>query len=212
MHALLRTMQRYGWLETDATGTLYGLGVHSLLVGSAYVDSDDVVARTAPVLDTLASERPAAVIGAGTVLDAAAASRAVEAGARFLVSPACSTAVVATAHRHGVVMIPGVLTPSELVAAMATGADLVKLFPASALTPRVVRDLYGPFPQARLVPTGGIAVSEAAAWIAGGATAVGLGGALGSGSPDEVADRVAGLLVELAAARVDGADQGVDGA
>lgn len=164
------------------------------------------------VVARLASERPAAVIGAGTVLDAAAASRAVEAGARFLVSPACSTAVVATAHRHGVVMIPGVLTPSELVAAMATGADLVKLFPASALTPRVVRDLYGPFPQARLVPTGGIAVSEAAAWIAGGATAVGLGGALGSGSPDEVADRVAGLLVELAAARVDGADQGVDGA
>lgn len=56
MHALLRTMQRYGWLETDATGTLYGLGVHSLLVGSAYVDSDDVVARTAPVLDTLAEK------------------------------------------------------------------------------------------------------------------------------------------------------------
>lgn len=56
MHALLRTMQRYGWLETDATGTLYGLGVHSLLVGSAYVDSDDVVARTAPALDTLAEK------------------------------------------------------------------------------------------------------------------------------------------------------------
>ncbi|MTV27877.1 IclR family transcriptional regulator [Nitriliruptoraceae bacterium ZYF776] len=56
MHALLRTMQHYGWLETDATGTLYGLGVHSLLVGSAYVDRDDVVARTAPVLDTLAEK------------------------------------------------------------------------------------------------------------------------------------------------------------
>lgn len=56
MHALLRTMQHYGWLETDATGTLYGLGVHSLLVGSAYVDRDDVVARTSSVLDTLAEK------------------------------------------------------------------------------------------------------------------------------------------------------------
>jgi len=56
MHALLHTMQRYGWLETDASGTLYGLGVHSLLVGSAYVDSDDVVARTAPLLDALAEK------------------------------------------------------------------------------------------------------------------------------------------------------------
>lgn len=56
MHALLRTMQHYGWLELDATGKRYGLGVHSLLVGSAYVDSDDVVTRTAPILDTLAEK------------------------------------------------------------------------------------------------------------------------------------------------------------
>lgn len=56
MHALLRTMQHYGWVDTDSTGTLYKLGVHSLLAGSAYVDSDDVVARTAPVLDTLAEK------------------------------------------------------------------------------------------------------------------------------------------------------------
>lgn len=187
----------------DTSSGLADAGLRAIEVSLTTPGALAVVAR-------LAAERPAAVIGAGTVLDAAAASRAVEAGARFLVSPSCSPAVIATAHRHGVVAVPGVLTATELVGALEAGADLVKLFPASALTPRVVGDLLGPFPQARLVPTGGIAVSEAAAWIAAGAVAVGLGSALARGTPDEVAERIDGLLAELTAARVDGADQGVD--
>lgn len=187
----------------DAASRLADAGLRAIEVSLTTPGALTVVAR-------LAAERPAAVIGAGTVLDAAAASRAIEAGARFLVAPSCSPAVIATAHRHDVVAVPGVLTATELVTALESGADLVKLFPASALTPRVLGDLLGPFPHARLVPTGGVAVTEAAAWITAGAVAVGLGSALARGTSDEVAERVGGLLAELAAARVDGADQGVD--
>lgn len=183
----------------ETASRLVGAGLRAVEVSLTTPAALTVVAR-------LAAERPAAVIGAGTVLDAAAAARAAEAGARFVVSPACSPAVIATAHRHGLVAVPGILTATELVAALEAGADLVKLFPASALTPRVVGDLLGPFPQARLVPTGGIAVSEAAAWIAAGAVAVGLGSALGRGTADEVTERVGGLLAGLAAARVDGTE------
>lgn len=205
------TSQRViGIVRGSSADDAYAAAVRLVDAGLRAVEVSLTTHGALAVVARLAAERPAAVIGAGTVLDTVTASRAVEAGARFLVSPACSPAVVATAHRHGIVMIPGVLTPGELVAALETGADLVKLFPASAVTPGVVGDLLGPFPQARLVPTGGIAVSEAAAWIAGGAVAVGLGSALATGTPEEVTERVAELLAGLAAARVDGADQAVD--
>jgi 2-dehydro-3-deoxyphosphogluconate aldolase/(4S)-4-hydroxy-2-oxoglutarate aldolase len=118
---------------------------------------------------------PGAVVGAGTVLTVAAAERAVDAGAAFLISPGLAPEVAAWARERDVLHIPGAFTASEVIAA---GAPLVKLFPAGRLGPGYVSDLLGPLPSLRLVPTGGVDAGNAAAFLAAGAAAVAVGSAL----------------------------------
>ena len=120
-----------------------------------------------------------ALIGAGTVLDAATARRAIQAGARFIVSPHLDPAIIAAAHAENCPAIPGALTPTEVVQAMAAGADLIKIFPCDALGgPAYIKALLAPLPQARLFPTGGVTLATAAAYLEAGAVALGAGSAL----------------------------------
>jgi 2-dehydro-3-deoxyphosphogluconate aldolase/(4S)-4-hydroxy-2-oxoglutarate aldolase len=117
-----------------------------------------------------------AVIGAGTVLTAADARACIDAGAQFLVSPGLDPGVVTTARERDCVVAPGALTPTEVMTAMAMGADFVKIFPCSAVGgPKYIRALRGPFPHVKLVPTGGVTAATAAEYLDAGATAVGLG-------------------------------------
>jgi 2-dehydro-3-deoxyphosphogluconate aldolase/(4S)-4-hydroxy-2-oxoglutarate aldolase len=120
----------------------------------------------------------AAVLGAGTVLDTETARMAVSAGARFIVSPTLAPDVIRTCRRYDVAAIPGALTPTEIATAWEAGADLVKVFPGGLLGPAYVRELLGPLPHLRLMPTGGVTLDSAAAFLAAGATLVGVGGAL----------------------------------
>jgi 2-dehydro-3-deoxyphosphogluconate aldolase / (4S)-4-hydroxy-2-oxoglutarate aldolase len=116
------------------------------------------------------------VVGAGSVLDAEAARACIKAGARFVVSPILELGVVATCREHDVVAMPGALTPSEIAAAAAAGADLVKVFPVSAVGgASYLRALKVPMPQLALVPSGGVTVSDAAAYLQAGAAAIGAG-------------------------------------
>jgi len=145
-------------------------------------------------------------VGAGTVLSADEAESCVEAGASFLVAPTAVPDVVASAHVLGVPVVPGALTPTEVLAAHRSGAQAVKLFPASTVGPQYLKDIHGPLPDVRLMPTGGIAVADVATWIRAGALAVGLGGQLlGStvtDGPDRALDRrVKAALAAVAEAR-----------
>ncbi|MCX4548199.1 bifunctional 4-hydroxy-2-oxoglutarate aldolase/2-dehydro-3-deoxy-phosphogluconate aldolase [Streptomyces sp. NBC_01500] len=149
----------------------------------------------------LTEQRPGALVGAGTVLDGAAARAAVEAGARFLVSPSLHPEVIRTGHRYGVPVFPGVSTPTEMVRALEEGADALKLFPASAVPPSWLRDVRAALPQAPVIPTGGVTIENAPEWIAAGAVACGMGSALTSGGAEAAGERVTALLGRLAAAR-----------
>lgn len=120
-------------------------------------------------------------IGAGTVLDAVTARLAISAGASFVVAPTFDPEVVAMARRYGVAVVPGCLTPTEIIAAWSAGADVIKLFPGRVATPGYFSDLRGPFPQVRLMPTGNVDLETAAAYIKAGAVAVGVGKALVDG-------------------------------
>ncbi|NGO72426.1 bifunctional 4-hydroxy-2-oxoglutarate aldolase/2-dehydro-3-deoxy-phosphogluconate aldolase [Streptomyces boncukensis] len=137
------------------------------------------------------------VIGAGTVLDGASARMAVDAGARFLVSPSLDADVIRTGHRYGVPVFPGVASPTEMVRALELGADALKLFPASAYTPGWLRDVRSALPQAPVLPTGGVTVARAPEWIAAGAVACGMGSALAEGDREAVTKRVTELLQKL---------------
>lgn len=118
------------------------------------------------------------MVGAGTVLDVEACRRSLDAGAQFVVSPAFDSGVVDHCRKHGVLPVPGALTPTEVARARQGGADLVKLFPARIATPNYVRDLLGPFPAMRLMPTGGIDEAGASEYLAAGAAVVGIGSRL----------------------------------
>lgn len=137
------------------------------------------------------------VIGAGTVLDGAAARLAVDAGARFLVSPNLDAEVIRTGHRYGIPVFPGVASPTEMVQALELGADALKLFPASTHSPGWLRDVRAALPQAPVLPTGGVTVESAPEWIAAGAAAVGMGSALVDGDRETVTKRVTELLQRL---------------
>lgn len=119
-----------------------------------------------------------AIIGVGTVLDAATARDAIAAGARFVVSPTFEPEIVETTRRYGQISVPGAFTPKEILTAWTHGADVVKVFPSTALGPSYFKDLLAPLPQLKLTPTGGVDTKNAAAWIKAGAVFVGAGSSL----------------------------------
>ena len=114
--------------------------------------------------------------GAGTVTTAKQAEVCLDAGAHFLVSPGLAVGVLQTAARRGVLAIPGALTPTEVMAAIEAGAQLIKIFPCgSAGGPKHIKALKAPFPETRLIPTGGVNVTNAAEYFAAGSFALGVG-------------------------------------
>jgi 2-dehydro-3-deoxyphosphogluconate aldolase/(4S)-4-hydroxy-2-oxoglutarate aldolase len=153
----------------------------------------EISATTPGFLDVINSVSGNGLIGAGTVLDAETARQSILAGAQFLVAPQVSEDVIRMGHRYGVAVIPGAQTPTEIVAAMSAGADAVKLYPASAANPAVLKDLLAPLPHVPFVPTGGVTPENAAEWIAAGAIAVGLGGALSKATPQEIQELLGAL-------------------
>ncbi len=126
------------------------------------------------------------LVGAGTVRSDAEAIAAIDAGARFVVSPHLDSGIVAVAVEAGVPVIPGAFTPTEIATAWEMGATAVKLFPASLGGPALVKALRGPLGDIPLLPTGGVSVENAPLYLEAGAVAVGIGGWLTGGGDYEL--------------------------
>lgn len=151
---------------------------------------------------------PGALVGAGTVLDPETARACIDAGARFVVSPALNLDTIAACRAAGVVVLPGALTPTEVVTAWRAGADLVKVFPANALGgASYIKSLKAPLPQIGLVPTGGVSLTTAKDFIKAGAAALGVGAdlvdlaALRRGEPAVITERARQFLALVREAR-----------
>ena len=127
----------------------------------------------------------ACLVGAGTIMRAEQLDAARSAGADFAVAPLLDPALLRAAVDRDLPFIPGAMTPSEAATAWGAGATFVKLFPASAVGPSFVRELRGPMPEVQLIPTGGVDASNAGAFLAAGAAAVGIGGAITRPSAEE---------------------------
>lgn len=119
------------------------------------------------------------LLGAGTVLDPETARAAILAGAQFIVTPSVNLATIAMCKRYGKLIVAGAMTPTEIMTVWEAGADLVKVFPASAIGgPDYIKAVLAPLPQLRLVPTGGVSADNAAQFLKAGAAAVAVGGNL----------------------------------
>jgi 2-dehydro-3-deoxyphosphogluconate aldolase/(4S)-4-hydroxy-2-oxoglutarate aldolase len=128
------------------------------------------------IIRTLVSTMPKDVlIGAGTVTSPQNAEDVIAAGATFVVSPVLNLDVIALCKKHSVACMPGCYTPTEIFTAWNAGADVCKIFPATSLGPKYFKDLSGPFPHIKLMPTGGVTIDNVGEWIAAGAVAVGIG-------------------------------------
>ena len=155
-----------------AAKTLYSAGIPIAEITMTVPGAIDVIGE-------LAQKLPDMVVGAGTVLDKETAERCLDAGARFLTSTGLVLEVLGSAHRRGVVAIPGALTPTEVIAAWKAGADYVKIYPAAALGGDLyIRSLKLPLPQVSLIAAGGVNQQTAAGFILAGATALGVGSEL----------------------------------
>jgi len=148
------------------------------------------------------------LVGAGTVVTREQALACLDAGAQFLVSPGLSLAMITVARERNTLAIPGALTPTELMAASAEGAEVIKIFPCGNVGgPKYLKALRGPFPNVKVIPTGGVNAGNAAEYIAAGAFAIGVGSdlvdtaALRQGKPEKIVAAAKELVAAVQGAR-----------
>lgn len=122
------------------------------------------------------------LLGAGTVLDSETARTAILSGANYIVSPGFNLETAKLCNRYRVPYLPGCMTVTEVITAMEAGADIIKIFPADLFGPKIIKDIKGPLPYAKMMPTGGVDVDNVDRWIKAGAVAVGAGSSLTKGA------------------------------
>lgn len=164
------------------------------------------------VRDLASAKLPGCLIGAGTVLDVRAANHAIDAGARFIVSPTLEPDVIACCVERNIVCIPGAMSPTEILQAWRLGGSMIKVYPACSVGTEFFKNILGPLPFLRMIPSGGMTLENGADWIRAGAAAVSMAAALldpalvKSGSWHELTARARRIADSVAAARRDMAD------
>jgi 2-dehydro-3-deoxyphosphogluconate aldolase/(4S)-4-hydroxy-2-oxoglutarate aldolase len=148
------------------------------------------------------------IVGAGTVLDAETARACILAGAQFVVSPSLNVKTIELCRRYSVAVLPGALTPTEVINAWAAGADVVKVFPCGAMGgAKYLKSLKAPLPQVEMIPTGGVSLATAAEFIEAGALALGVGAdlvdtkAIRAGQPEKVTEAARAYIAAVREAR-----------
>ncbi len=169
------------------------------------------------VIRTLVRDEPAMLVGAGTVLDPETARACMLEGAQFIVSPATNLRTIEMCRRYACAVLPGALTPTEVVTAWQAGADAIKIFPASAMGgASYLKSLKAPLPQIDLIPTGGVSVATAVEFLEAGAFALGVGAdladrrAIAEGKPERITETARAYLRAIAAWRAGSAAQQSD--
>ncbi len=195
---VLRTLQEAGLvpvLRADSVEGALALANAIAAGGVKVLEVTMTVPGAVEVIRRLVKDRPEILVGAGTVLDAETARACMLEGAQFIVSPALNLRTIEMCRRYSVAVLPGALTPTEVVTAWEAGADVVKLFPAGALGgAKYLASLKGPLPQIQMIPTGGVSLATAAEFLRAGAFALGVGSdlvdakAMAAGRPEVVTE------------------------
>jgi 2-dehydro-3-deoxyphosphogluconate aldolase/(4S)-4-hydroxy-2-oxoglutarate aldolase len=163
-------------LRAESVEEAVGLASVIAAGGVTVLEITMTVSGAIDVIRQLKKELPHVMIGAGTVLDAETARTCILEGAEFIVSPALNLRTIELCQRYSVPVLPGALTPTEILTAWQAGADIVKVFPAGAMGgANYVRSLKAPFPQIEMIPTGGVSLKTALEFLAAGAYGLGVG-------------------------------------
>jgi 2-dehydro-3-deoxyphosphogluconate aldolase/(4S)-4-hydroxy-2-oxoglutarate aldolase len=196
--AVLKRLQETGLvpvLRAESVEKALALAEAVAAGGVTVLEVTMTVPGAVEVIERLVRDRPEILVGAGTVLDAETARTCILAGAQFVVSPALNVKTIAICHRYSVAVLPGALTPTEIVTAWEAGADVVKVFPAGAMGgAKYLVSLKGPLPQIKMIPTGGVTLATAMEFLEAGAFALGVGSdlvdakAMAEGKPDVVTE------------------------
>jgi 2-dehydro-3-deoxyphosphogluconate aldolase/(4S)-4-hydroxy-2-oxoglutarate aldolase len=178
-HDVLAELKRIGLvpvLRAESEAQAMALAVAIAEGGVTCLEVTMTVPGAVSLIARLAKERPEILLGAGTVLNVEAAKACLDAGAQFIVSPAFDEKTVAHCRKHEVAVLPGALTPTEVLRAWDAGADVVKIFPASAMGgAKYLKSLKAPLPHIEMIPTGGVSLATAADFLDAGAFALGVG-------------------------------------
>lgn len=161
-----------GEVLLDVAGALLAGGVEAIEVTFTVPGAHRVIEQVAAKLGDKV------LLGAGTVLDPETARIAILSGAEFIVGPGVNVDVIQLCRRYDKAVLPGALTPTEVITAWQAGADIVKIFPSELTGPGYIKALRGPLPQIRMMPTGGVNLDTAAEFLKAGACALGIGGSL----------------------------------
>jgi 2-dehydro-3-deoxyphosphogluconate aldolase / (4S)-4-hydroxy-2-oxoglutarate aldolase len=182
-------------LRADSVQEALALATAIAAGGVTVLEITMTVPGAMQVMRKLAEERPDILIGAGTVLDPETARMCILEGAKFVVSPALNLKTIEMCHRYTVPVLPGALTPTEIVTAWQAGADVIKVFPASAMGgAKYLQSIKAPLPQVELIPTGGVSLATAKDFLEAGAFALGVGAdlvnakAMAEGKPEVVTE------------------------
>ncbi|MDO5716126.1 MAG: bifunctional 2-keto-4-hydroxyglutarate aldolase/2-keto-3-deoxy-6-phosphogluconate aldolase [Tissierellia bacterium] len=170
-------------------------GVHVLEITFTVPNAIDVLQRLSENL----SDR--ALIGAGTVLDPVTARLAIMNGAKFIVAPNFNPEVAKICNLYQIPYMPGCITPTEITTALEYGVDVIKVFPGSLVKSAYFGAVHGPLPHVNLMPTGGVDIDNVGDWIQKGAYAVGVGGKLVSGTPEEITEKAKQFIQKIKEAR-----------
>ncbi|EST89164.1 hypothetical protein T233_01612 [Vagococcus lutrae LBD1] len=158
----------------------YSISKSCILGGIKNIEVTYTTPEASDVIRQLAEEykNSDTIIGAGTVLDSETASLAIQSGAKFVVSPHFDPKIAKTCHRYAIPYLPGCGTATEILRAMESGVDVVKLFPGGLLGPSFIENIHGPLPFVEMMPSGGVSIENVDKWIEAGAWSVGVGSAL----------------------------------
>ncbi|NQD99568.1 bifunctional 4-hydroxy-2-oxoglutarate aldolase/2-dehydro-3-deoxy-phosphogluconate aldolase [Staphylococcus xylosus] len=163
--AVYRTTDKQKFI--DIAHILIENGLKTIEVTATTPQSNEIIRELSQYRDV--------VIGAGTILDSASTKAAIEAGAKFIVSPGFDKDSVKLSNAYGTLYIPGCMTVTEMIYASHYGCNIIKLFPANQFSSKAIKDFQGPLPQLEFIPTGGIGIANAQEWLAVGSYAIGIG-------------------------------------
>ena len=179
--AKLKTEKVVAIIRTDSADGLLDCAKALAAGGLTAIELTMTTPGALKMLERASAEMPDFLFGLGTVLDAETARLGILAGARFIVTPALRPEVISCCRRYSVPVLVGALTPTEIIAAWETGADVVKIFPAEFFGANYIKSVKGPFPQIELLPTGGVTPETIGDFLKAGAFATAAGSALVDG-------------------------------